>query len=238
MTTQPPYSQSLGRTPTSYKEESGMPEGDIAASSIITDKILYQARERSQAAALLADVVFGRVSYSLKSNPSARPYSFPIEAETDPKAVEWFPISALTRLEICAHLVAMFKEPDGIRLVRTAISVLEHLGLTSIEDISISLQMRVPELFAVPLVHPNDDVLLLLRHYFLTAAPMTNRPAQDSAQGPQIHVSCGNCGHDWPLVNARTWIHFESFVYGLGCPSCQTNFITHAAEHESILHES
>jgi hypothetical protein len=146
-------------------------------------------------------------------------------------SILWFRLSPLTRVELGAYVATLFAEPDGLRLVRAVVVALEHLGLTSLEDICQALQMRIPELFAVPLVYPYDDVLVLLKEYLLMSSTTshasyhhTNNTIADTEAG----VPCGNCGRRWPLTSARNWMHFESFVCGFGCPACQADFKTEA----------
>jgi hypothetical protein len=177
----------------------------------------------------VADILFARTIDSPVTEHSAEVKQSQDTEESSALAAmstSWFRLNPLTRIELGAYVVALFAEPDGLRLVRAVVGVLEHLGLTSLEDICYALQLRVPELFAVPLVYPYDDVLVLLKEHLFMSSTMsrtsqhhTNAMIADTEAG----VPCGSCGRRWPLSSARNWMHFESFVWGLGCPACQTS---------------
>jgi hypothetical protein len=196
--------------------------------------VFIKARLRAKQGSLLADILFARTFDSpVTEQLSDFKQSQDTEESSSPeaKATTWYWLSPLNRVELGAYVAAMFAEPDGLRLVRAAVGILEHLGLTSLEDISYALQMRVPELFAVPLVYPYDDVLVLLKEHVLlssTSSDASHHRTNNTIAETKAGVPCGNCGHEWPLTSARNWMHYESFVCGLGCPACQADFKTEA----------
>ena len=220
-----PSAWSLGRVQHADQVKSATVQDASQQDTFTYTSTLFEARSRARQGSLLADVLFTGWSDSSKSDQVSMSQPCQNIGEPSSLSIKWFPISSLTRLEIGAHLAAMFDEPDGIRLVRAAIGMLEHLGLTSSVDICDALQMRLPELFAVPLAYPYDDALVLLRQYLLVVNQAVDGATNDGKQNLETHVPCGNCGYNWPLVSARSWVHFEFFVYGLGCPSCRTDFI-------------
>jgi hypothetical protein len=123
----------------------------------------------------------------------------------------------------------MFDEPDGTRLVRAVIATLEQLGITTNEEIGQAMQARLPELFALPLAYPYDDVCILLKRYMCLATEPgetqdADRSGNSTSDDSPMVVSCERCGRDWPVAIARDWLHYESFVCGLGCPACQADF--------------
>jgi hypothetical protein len=198
--------------------------------SLDSHNIFIKARLQAKQGSLLADILFAR---SFDSPVPERLSELKQSQDTEESSllaampILWFRLSPLTRVELGAYVAALFAEPDGLRLVRAVVGALEHLGLTSLEDICQALQMRAPELFAIPLVFPYDDVLVLLKQYLLMSSTTphasyhhTNTIIADTDAG----VSCGNCGRRWPLTSARNWLHFESFVCGFGCPACQADF--------------
>ncbi len=220
-------SRSLDRSQTGNQVESALDEHANQKATLTCNGVFLAARLRAQQGSLLADILFADPLDPPESEQLPQSKQSQNRVESHSLSVNWLRISALTRVEIGAHLAAMFDEPDGIRLVRAAVGMLEQLGLTTSEDIGEALQMRVPELFAVPLSYPYDDVIVLLRQYLLMTRASTKAEISDALYDSEILVPCGNCGCQWLLVHARSWIHFESFVYGLGCPSCQVNFTEH-----------
>jgi hypothetical protein len=206
--------------------------------SVDSHNVFIKARLQAKLGSLLTDVLFARSSESpVAEQLSDLKPSQDTQASSSQAAMSttWFRLSPLTLVELGAYVAALFAEPDGLRLVRAVVGVLEHLGLTSLEDICQALQMRVPELFAVPLVFPYDDILVLLKEYLLMSPRTMRRASQHQHHtntmiaDEEAGVPCGNCGRRWPLTSARNWMQFESFVYGFACPACQADFKQEAA---------
>jgi hypothetical protein len=207
--------------------------------SVDNHNVFIKARLQAKLGSQLVDILFARSpdSPATEQLSELKP-SQDTEAPGSQAAMSttWFRLSPLTRVELGAYVAALFSEPDGLRLVRAVVGVLEHLGLTSLEDICQALQMRVPELFAVPLVFPYDDILVLLKEHLLTSSSTISRASQHQHHTNTIiadaeaGVPCESCGRRWPLTSARNWMQFESFVCGFGCPACQADFKTEAAD--------
>jgi hypothetical protein len=183
-----------------------------------------QARARARKGSILADVLFAETPV-LPELESSHEQS----ENTQKFAVKWFKVSPLTMLEVGAHVAAMFDEPDGTRLVRAVIATLEQLGVTTSEEIGQAIQARLPELFAIPLAYPYDDICVLLKEYMGLAGETREIQKTDgsdsSASDDSARVeTCECCGHEWSITIARDWLHFESFVCGLGCPACRADF--------------
>jgi hypothetical protein len=188
-----------------------------------------QARARARKGSILADVLFAGAPFLPESEPL-----FEQNEDAQQFATKWFKISPLTMLEVGAHVAAMFNEPDGTRLVRAAITTLEQLGVTTFDEIEHTMQARLPELFAIPLAFPYDDVCVLLKEYVDMAgetdgAQEAGGSASSASDDPETMEPCVCCGQEWPVPIARNWLHFEFFVCGLGCPACRADFRAHAA---------
>ena len=194
---------------------------------------------------MLADVLFAGAPILPQSErqfdqttPSRPPLRYEEQLENAGDAQQlttrWFRISPLTMVELGAHVAAMLDEPDGTRLVRAVIATLEQLGITTYEEIGQAMQARLPELFAIPLVYPYDDVCVLLKEYMCQVGEARDTQAADGSDSSTSDdlatvESCERCGHEWPVSTARDWLHFEFFVCGLGCPACQGGFRDRAA---------
>jgi len=222
-------SDTAGRTQTNEGSQTGSerhsPHGTIPTSP----SAFMEVRSRAQQGSLLADALFANAHAFPESEQLdriSRARYEDILRQTGESNRIWFSISPLMKLEIGACVAAMFDEPDGVRLVRAAVGMLEQLGLTTAEDIGEVMQRRVPELFAVPLVYPYDDVFVLLKRYLRL---MGDKPSGGRSEDSEVLVTCEGCGHQWPLVTARDWMHYEFFVCGGGCPACEPEFRTRAA---------
>jgi hypothetical protein len=221
-------SEPSGRTQIGEESETGS-ERPLPHGSIPTNPSAFtEARSRAQQGLLLADALFANAHAFPESEQLDRTVRAQYEdilQQTGESPRLWFSMSPLTKLEIGAYVAAMLDEPDGVRLARAAVGILEQLGLTTAEDIGQVIQMRVPELFAIPLVYPYDDVFVLLKRYLRSTSEMS---AGAHSEDSRVLVTCERCGHQWPLATARDWIHYESFVYGGGCPACQAEFRSRA----------
>lgn len=152
-------------------------------------------RRRARQGANLAQVLFGLDL----DNPLVEPH------EHRP--------SEVTCRDIGAQLAAMFDEPDGVRLVRAALQVLNQLNLVTDEDIINNLIHLAPELLAVPSSFPADDPVTLLKRYLARGEIMSG-----------TRTWCVACGTGWTYDEARRWIWFEGFIWGMGCPSCREDW--------------